>query len=102
MAIDHRFRLPIVYVRGFVPASANSTVDDPFYGFAAGSTHIRQDGSGQVQFFAFEGALIRLMSDYGYHDAYQAGVQVRPSPHGAAGPDGSPGCRRRMATGAAS
>lgn len=90
MTVDDRFRLPIIYVRGFVPASADSTVDDPFYGFNAGSTHVRQDGTGQVQFFAFEGALVRLMSDYGYDDAYQVGVQLRPSSSSAPRPDGSP------------
>jgi hypothetical protein len=81
--------LPIIYVRGFVARDASGTVDDPFYGFNSGSTHVRQDGAGEPQFFAFEGPLIRLMSDHGYRDAYEAGVQARRRERNAA-VDGSP------------
>jgi hypothetical protein len=44
--------LPIIYVRGFSGGQGgiNSTVDDPFYGFNEGSTHIRVGAKGQPRF----------------------------------------------------
>jgi pimeloyl-ACP methyl ester carboxylesterase len=59
---------PIVYIRGYAGPTAgiNAQVDDPFYGFNSGSTHIRVDGDGAPAFYQFEGPLVRLMGDEGY------------------------------------
>ena len=48
-------RLPVIYVRGFAGTgpAINNAVDDPFYGFNRGSTHIRLDFKGDADFFAF-------------------------------------------------
>jgi hypothetical protein len=69
--------LPIVYVRGYAgrQAEVEDTVDDPFYGFNLGSTHIRLDASGQADFFAFESPLLRLMSDHGYREVFDGSIQ---------------------------
>jgi pimeloyl-ACP methyl ester carboxylesterase len=61
-------KLPVVYVRGFAgPTSGiNKQVDDPFYGFNAGSTHVRVGGDGDPIFYQFEGPLLRLILDEDY------------------------------------
>ena len=61
-------RWPIVYIRGYAGPTAgiNAQVDDPFYGFNSGSTHIRVDGDGAPAFYQFEGPLVRLMGDQQY------------------------------------
>jgi pimeloyl-ACP methyl ester carboxylesterase len=61
-------QLPVVYVRGFAGGTSgvNRQVDDPFYGFNDGSTHVRVDGDGKPQFYQFESPLLRLMVDEGY------------------------------------
>lgn len=61
-------KLPIIYIRGYggPTAGINSAVEDPFYGFNGGSTHIRVAGDGTPAFYQFEGPLIRLMGDEGY------------------------------------
>ena len=61
-------KLPIVYIRGYggPTAGINSAVEDPFYGFNSGSTHIRVGGDGAPAFYQFEGPLVRLISDEGY------------------------------------
>ncbi|MDQ3973594.1 MAG: hypothetical protein M3276_04550, partial [Actinomycetota bacterium] len=60
--------LPIVYVRGFAGTTSgiNEQVDDPFYGFNLGSTHVRVGGGGDPLFYQFESPLLRLMIDHGY------------------------------------
>lgn len=62
-------RLPIVYVRGYAGPTTgiDEAVDDPFYGFNRGATHIRVGGAGDPVFYQFEGPLLRLMTDEGYH-----------------------------------
>lgn len=62
-------KLPIVYIRGYggPTAGINTVVEDPFYGFNSGSTHIRVAGDGVPAFYQFEGPLVRLISDEGYH-----------------------------------
>jgi pimeloyl-ACP methyl ester carboxylesterase len=59
---------PIVYIRGYGGATAgiNAQVDDPFYGFNSGSTHIRVAGDGVPAFYQFEGPLVRLIGDEQY------------------------------------
>ena len=61
-------RLPILYVRGYAGPTAgiDVAVDDPFYGFNAGATHVRVGGDGDPMFYQFEGPLLRLMTDEGY------------------------------------
>jgi pimeloyl-ACP methyl ester carboxylesterase len=61
-------RLPIIYVRGYAGPTAgiDSQVDDPFYGFNAGATHVRVGGDGDPMFYQFEGPMLRLMIDEGY------------------------------------
>ncbi|HEY5986417.1 MAG TPA: alpha/beta hydrolase [Streptosporangiaceae bacterium] len=79
--------LPVVYVRGFAGGTSgvNQQVDDPFYGFNDGSTHIRVNGDGEPQFYQFESPLLRLMADEGYRllvhgdqRAYLLGHQGEP------------------------
>jgi pimeloyl-ACP methyl ester carboxylesterase len=69
-------RWPIVYIRGYAGATAgiNAQVDDPFYGFNSGSTHIRVAGDGAPAFYQFEGPLVRLMGDEQYR-VYVRGSQ---------------------------
>lgn len=81
---------PIVYVRGYAGPTAgiNEQVDDPFYGFNRGSTHIRVGGDGAPVFYQFEGPLVRLIGDeqyklYVYGDQEQVlddqQIEVEPS-----------------------
>jgi pimeloyl-ACP methyl ester carboxylesterase len=71
---------PVIYLRGYAgdQKGVEQTVDDPFYGFNAGSTHVRVGPTGAATFYAFEGSVIRLMTDHGYQDAYSDGVQEVP------------------------
>ena len=61
-------RLPIVYIRGYAGPTTgiNAQVDDPFYGFNKGATHVRVGGSGEPVFYQFEGPMLRLMVDHQY------------------------------------
>jgi hypothetical protein len=61
-------RLPIIYVRGYAgPTSGIDTqVDDPFYGFNKGATHVRVGGGSDPMFYQFEGPMLRLMIDEQY------------------------------------
>src|SRR5690349_23696534 len=61
-------RLPIIYVRGYAGATSgiDAQVDDPFYGFNKGATHVRVGGDGNPMFYQFEGPMLRLMTDEGY------------------------------------
>src|SRR4051812_46658461 len=69
---------PIIYVRGYAATQGeiNSTVDDPFYGFSMGSTHIRVGAQGEPVPFFFESPLVRLMSEHGYVDAFHGPAQA--------------------------
>ena len=59
---------PIIYVRGYAGPTAgiDRQVDDPFYGFNSGATHIRVAGDGAPAFYQFEGPLVRLITDEQY------------------------------------
>lgn len=61
-------RLPVVYVRGYAGPTAgiDVAVDDPFYGFNRGATHVRVGGDGSPMFYQFEGPLLRLITDEDY------------------------------------
>lgn len=60
--------LPIVYLRGYAGGTEgiDKQVDDPFYGFNDGSTHVRTDGDGDPRFYQFESPMLRLLEDEGY------------------------------------
>lgn len=60
--------LPIIYVRGFAGGTSgiDKAVDDPFYGFNEGSTHVRLGAHGNPRFHQFESPLLRLIVDHGY------------------------------------
>ena len=69
--------LPIIYVRGFAGSAAgiDAAVDDPFYGFGLGATHVRVGRDGEPRFHQFEGPLLRLLIDRDERErAYQLQV----------------------------
>ena len=68
---------PIIFVRGYAGTQSDveETVDDPFYGFNLGSTHIRADTEGDAQFYAFESPFIRLLTEHGYTDVFSGTTQ---------------------------
>lgn len=70
-------RLPIIYVRGFAGGTGgiNKAVDDPFYGFNLGSTHVRVGGSGDPIFYQFESPLLRLVTDMHYSVFVEGGQE---------------------------
>ena len=82
--------LPIVYLRGYAGPTAgiNSQVDDPFYGFNSGATHIRVDGDGDPRFYQFEGPLLRLVGDEHYRVVVHGGQEayLRKAPPGTVPP----------------
>ena len=53
---------PIIYVRGYAgtQSAVEDTVDDPTYGFNAGSTHIRLMENGKADMFMFVSPFARL------------------------------------------
>lgn len=61
-------KLPIIYVRGFAGGTSgiDTATDDPFYGFSAGSTHVRIGAGGAPLFYQFESPLVRLVTEEGY------------------------------------
>ena len=68
---------PIIYVRGYAMRSSDiqASTATPYMGFNEGSTKLRQRWNGQIEKHYFESALIRLMKEYGYQDAYADGQQ---------------------------
>ena len=60
-------RLPIIYIRGYAGSTAgiDAQVDDPFYGFNKGATHVRV-GREEPKFYQFEGPMLRLVIDHDY------------------------------------
>ncbi|MBD2454773.1 alpha/beta hydrolase [Nostoc sp. FACHB-87] len=64
--------LPIIYVRGYAGTDqdVDQTVNDPFYGFNSGSTHIRVGEKGTPEKFFFESPLLRLITDHGYRPVF--------------------------------
>ncbi len=64
--------LPIIFVRGYAAKQTDveTAIDDPFYGFNSGSTHIRVGEKGQSQKFFFESPLLRLITDHGYRPIF--------------------------------
>ncbi len=70
--------LPIIYVRGYAGSDAevDNTVADPYMGFNAGATVVRQDWEGVVHRHYFESPLVRLMKDHDYRDVYHVGDEM--------------------------
>lgn len=64
--------LPIIYVRGYAGTDKDveATVNDPFYGFNSGSTHVRVGEKGDPEKFFFESPLLRLIADHGYRPVF--------------------------------
>jgi hypothetical protein len=71
-------KLPIIYVRGYAGGTSgiDKQVDDPFYGFNDGSTHVRVDVDGVPRYYQFESPLLRLMIDEGYQLVVHGGQQA--------------------------
>jgi len=73
-------RHPIIYVRGYAMTSSerDETAADPFCGFNAGSTVYRAtvDRKAAAQKFVFESPVVRLISDFGYQNCYQNGLDI--------------------------
>src|SRR5947199_4334624 len=80
MAACIMFRMPdypIIYVRGYAgnQSDVEETVDDPFYGFNLGSTHIRIDAEGDAGFYAFESPFVRLMTYHKYEGVFEGSTE---------------------------
>jgi hypothetical protein len=58
-------KLPIIYVRGYAGGTKeiDKAVDDPFYGFNAGSVHVRVGGDTNPHFYQFESPMLRLLTE---------------------------------------
>ncbi|TRW92668.1 esterase/lipase family protein [Candidatus Methylobacter oryzae] len=71
---------PIIYVRGYAMTEneRDETTADPFNGFNLGSTVYRAsyDKKEKANKFIFESPLVRLMSDFGYSDVYEDGLDI--------------------------
>ena len=71
---------PIIYVRGYAMTEGerNETTADPFCGFNLGSTVYRAtaDKNAPPRKFVFESPVLRLMSDFGYRDVYENGLDI--------------------------
>ena len=72
---------PIIFVRGFAATSGDieNAVADPYMGFNERSTKSRKLWTGDVQKFFFESPLVRLMSEHGYEDTFDAGEDILQS-----------------------
>lgn len=80
---------PVVYVRGFAGGTSgiDKAVTDPFYGFNEGSTHVRVGGGDDPLFYQFEGPLLRLHTDEGYHVLVEGGQMAYLERHDGIPPD---------------
>jgi PGAP1-like protein len=71
---------PIIYVRGYAMTEGerDETTADPFCGFNLGSTVYRAtaDKKAPPRKFIFESPVLRLMSDFGYRDVYENGLDI--------------------------
>ncbi|MDE2413806.1 MAG: hypothetical protein KGM60_03525 [Comamonadaceae bacterium] len=74
---------PIIYVRGYAMTTReqDETTADPFCGFNLGSTVFRAtpDKNLPAKKFIFESPVLRLMSDFGYGDVYDNGLDIMDS-----------------------
>ena len=76
-------RLPVIYVRGFAGGASgiDQAVDDPFYGFNLGSTHVRVGGQGDPVFYQFESPLLRLVTEHQYQLHVEGGQEAYLDSH---------------------
>ncbi|CAN7740593.1 esterase/lipase family protein [Variovorax sp. LjRoot178] len=76
---DRDVRFPIIYVRGYAMTAAerDETAADPFCGFNAGSTVYRATATkSQASKYVFESPVIRLITEFGYENVYQDGLDI--------------------------
>lgn len=68
---------PIIVMRGYAMRQSDieEAVNEPFSGFERGSTKYRQESDGSIKPYYFESPVLRLVTDYGYEDAYRDGVE---------------------------
>ncbi|WP_280888742.1 hypothetical protein [Streptomyces sp. LBL] len=87
--MSEREKLPIVYVRGYAgdTAGINKAVEDPFYGFNEGSTHVRVESDDKPGFYQFESPLLRLHLDEGYKILVEGGQEAYLEAHKDIAPD---------------
>jgi hypothetical protein len=71
---------PIIYVRGYAMTQTeqDATTADPFCGFNLGSTVFRAtpDKDKPAKKYVFESPVVRLISDFGYTDVYENGLDI--------------------------
>lgn len=71
---------PIIYVRGYAMTKGeqDETTADPFCGFNLGSTVYRAalDKTKPAKKFIFESPVLRLISDFGYQDIFENGMDI--------------------------
>lgn len=71
---------PIIYVRGFAMTEReqDETTADPFCGFNLGATVYRAtpDKDKEAKKFVFESPVLRLISDFGYSEVYENGLDI--------------------------
>jgi len=74
---------PIIYVRGYAMTRSeiDQTTADPFCGFNIGSTVFRAtaDKAKPARKFNFESPVVRLMTDFGYRDVFENGLDIMDS-----------------------
>lgn len=71
---------PIIYVRGYAMTQGeqDDTTADPFCGFNLGSTVFRAtpEKNKPAKKFIFESPVLRLISDHGYADVFENGLDI--------------------------
>lgn len=68
---------PIIILRGYAMRASDieQAVNEPFSGFEKGSTKYRQESDGSIAPYYFESPVLRLVTDYGFEDAYRNGQE---------------------------
>jgi hypothetical protein len=73
-------RFPIIYVRGYAMTEGerDETAADPFCGFNVGSTVYRAtaEKTKKANTYFFESPVIRLITEFGYENVYQDGLDI--------------------------
>lgn len=75
--VGRRF-YPIIFLRGYAMRQSDieAAVEEPFSGFERGSTKYKQSPDGLAAPYYFESAILRLITDWGYEDAYHNGLDL--------------------------
>lgn len=68
---------PLIILRGYAMRQTDieQAVNEPFSGFEKGSTKYRQEKDGSIAPYYFESPVLRLVTDYGFEDAYRQGQE---------------------------